>query len=37
MGNGVGLSGRGKGRAKRGSKKRLKRWANHARSKKGKS
>jgi hypothetical protein len=26
MGHGVGLSGRGKGRAKRGSKKRHKKW-----------
>lgn len=37
MGHGVGLSGRGKGRAKRGSKKRMKRWAAHKRSKTGKS
>jgi len=37
MGHGVGLSGRGKGRAKRGSKKRQKRWAAHKRSVKGKS
>ena len=37
MGSGVGLSGRGKGRAKKGSKKRLKKWAAHKRSVKGKS
>ena len=37
MGKGVGLSGRGKGRAKRGSKKRMKKWAAHQRSKRGKS
>jgi hypothetical protein len=37
MGHGVGLSGRGKGRAKQGSKKRLKKWNAHQRSKRGKS
>jgi hypothetical protein len=35
MSKGIGKTGRG--RAKRGSKKRQKRWAAHARSKRGKS
>jgi hypothetical protein len=37
MSSGTGLNKRGKGRAKRGSKKRLKRWAAHQRSIRGKS
>ncbi len=37
MGHKVGLSGRGKGRAKRGKKKRMKKWMAHQRSIRGKS